>query len=342
MKRMITLTLFSLLSAQSLFAIDDFDYASLSKAYLDKMENCRYAFVGCTDEEKLSMLLSRGDILGADQFLDLTIEDIGSPHSLFIPLELSDKELLTLAATTSLGIIAFKNDQEITNTITAHRSHLTEQISNVGNFLGSGAILPIAAGSYFLGVLYQDNKLKRVGLFTVGASIASAIATTVVKNTFERVRPNENRGPYNFFEKGNASFYSGHTAEAFTLATVISEMYKEDYPIIPWISYGLASITAYARVHDKAHWASDVIIGAAAGHLITKLALSSMNHDTNRGGLEIYPTFDPMTGTAMINFEYTERMPETPLKCNRIKDENARNRACMTEVFDRAFNKKKR
>ena len=34
------------------------------------------------------------------------------------------------------------------------------------------------------------------------------------------------------------------------------------------ISYTLASCVGYARVHDRAHWASDVLAGALVGTLI--------------------------------------------------------------------------
>lgn len=195
--------------------------------------------------------------------------------------------------------------------------------------------MAIAAGSYYLGVHYQDNKLKQAGLFIIGASVASGLVTAAAKEAFGRVRPNSDQGPNHFFKSGNKSFWSGHTAQVFTLATVISEMYKEDYPIVPYVAYGLASITMYARVHSDSHWASDVIIGAVAGHLITKLFLSAMKDDNDgRGGLQIYPSFDNVTGTTIIVFEYRSKEKSRALSCSKIENEQQRVSACIAEVFE--------
>lgn len=302
---------------------------------LNDLKACRKTFYGCTPEQELEIAKFQGTILSANDlegYLDRDTE-----KSIFIPLELNNTELITLAAATSLGVVAFNHDQEIMDVIQKHKSETTRTVADVGNLFGGPGFLPIAAGSYFLGVYLKDNRLKQVGLFIVGSSLAQSIVTESVKRTFGRERPIKGDGPYSFFNPGNKSFYSGHTAEAFTIATVIAELYKDDYPVVPWVAYGFATVTAYARMHDQAHWASDVIIGAVAGHLITKLAMNAFKgNPDDRGGLMIFPSFDPSTGTIMINASWSPKEPARPLKCSKMPEGNAKIEACLREAFEKA------
>ena len=67
------------------------------------------------------------------------------------------------------------------------------------------------------------------------------------------------------------SFPSGHTANAFMIATM---MYKEYGELSPWIgigSYASASTVAVMRMLNNRHWMSDVLFGAGIGILSTEL-----------------------------------------------------------------------
>jgi membrane-associated phospholipid phosphatase len=39
---------------------------------------------------------------------------------------------------------------------------------------------------------------------------------------------------------------------------------------VPYLAYGIAGITGMSRIYDNKHWLSDVVIGSAMGHFITK------------------------------------------------------------------------
>ncbi len=306
-----------------------------TKRYDDYL-NCKQFNIGCEEYQRslYNRTSSFDKLMTSSELNEILSKD--RSKGVFIPLSLNNQELLTLAAATSLGIVAFKNDQEITNVIVKNQSTVANTMETVGNFMGSGyAMAGIAAGSYFMGVVFEDSKLKQVGLFIVGAELAQSIVTASVKSAFGRVRPREDQGPYAFFEAGKKSFFSGHTATAFTLATVISEMYKDDYPVVPWVAYGVAAITAYARVHEEAHWASDVIMGAVAGHLIAKLYMDAFNKDSSRSGVLVYPGLNPENGAPMIYVEYRGKQTEPEMKCKRIQDEYLRKEACIREAFDR-------
>lgn len=338
MNKLMVLTLSFLTVAQTFAApIADFSYSSMLKSQISA---CRQTLEGCTAEEELEIASFNGSVLNSYELENYLSQDL-ERKSIFVPLSLNNSELLTLAAATSLGVVAFKNDQEIMNVVQNHKSNITAPIATVGNFLGTATPgLAIAAGSYFMGVCYENNKLKRVGLFIVGANLATSIVTAAAKTTFRRSRPNKDVGPYSFFNPygpQDNSFYSGHTAQAFSVATVIAETYKDEYPVVPYVAYGVAAITGYARMHDKAHWASDVIIGAVAGHLITKLAMSAMDgNEDSRSGVEIYPGIDPTTGDFMIFLEYKGKQPYIPLKCTKMMDGSLKTEACLEEAFNKA------
>ncbi len=104
--------------------------------YLKELYACKKTFEGCTaeqlgkiEEHEISM---RG-ISGAEfsEFLKSHPEEHGKGY--FIPLALTDKELLMFAAGTSLGLVVFHYDQEIMDFIQDHKTETTAEVTKVGN-----------------------------------------------------------------------------------------------------------------------------------------------------------------------------------------------------------------
>ena len=231
---------------------------------------------------------------------------------LFIPLDATDVTLIGALAAGSLGLVIFANDKEIMNLVQDHRNILPDGAYSFGNAMGHyEGIGSVIIGSYFLGAVFDNDKLKKVGLISIPALAATGIVTEAFKNIFGRVRPNHTDGAYDFFVPGNKSFFSGHTSSAFSLATVISEAYGKDYPIVPYIAYGVASLTALSRMADRKHWGSDVFLGAIAGHLITKVVYHMLSNresvPANQRWLSITPEIDFANNGLRINVEYTPK-----------------------------------
>jgi len=92
----------------------------------------------------------------------------------------------------------------------------------------------------------------------------SAIFSNILKYTVNRPRPFIT---YPFLEKvtsgGSLSFPSGHTCDAFTLATSVSIACPKWYVITP--SYGWAGSKAYSRMDLGVQYPSDVLAGAIIG-----------------------------------------------------------------------------
>jgi membrane-associated phospholipid phosphatase len=83
-------------------------------------------------------------------------------------------------------------------------------------------------------------------------------------------------GSYNdtFFAGGQSpfkgsSFPSGHAAGVFSVATVVASRYHH-HKWVPWLTYGFATAISLSRVSTRAHFPSDVFLGAALGYTITR------------------------------------------------------------------------
>ena len=150
----------------------------------------------------------------------------------------------------------------------------------VTNFGGLYEAYTLAAlGAY--GVIFKKEKEKTTTLLATQAYITAAAIETVLKYLTGRQRPSyydpitgQNNhtfhGPfYRFLRSDNSSFESfpsGHTTVAFAAATVFAMEYKE-IRIVPIIAYSAATAIGLSRIVQNAHWASDVLVGAALGFL---------------------------------------------------------------------------
>ena len=107
----------------------------------------------------------------------------------------------------------------------------------------------------------DTNEGNRVGIFVLGTGMY-VLAVQGLKYAINEYRPNGS-------EHG---FPSGHSATAFFGATLLAKEYGEDYPIIAIAGYTLAGSTAFLRMANNEHWATDVLMGAAVGMGTAELA----------------------------------------------------------------------
>ena len=300
------------------------DLRSKAGQELDKISDCDPLIENCLSQIQDENL----PVLSHKDFKRLTQND---RPELFIPLDLKSSDMMILAGAMSLGIVVFQNDREIMDFVQENKTETLGKARTIGNLLGREAIAPIAAGSYFMGAVLKNGKLKKIGLFTVTAGLATQIVTEAFKKSFNRKRPNASNDPYDFFEENSYSFFSGHASGAFSLATVIAEVYK-DKPLVPYLAYGAAAITAYARMHDNKHWASDVLAGAVAGHLITKILIRTFENKKTSGGLVITPSIG--IDSAGVAVQWTPSR-EKKLQCSKSGLQGrALIESCINEIFE--------
>lgn len=154
-----------------------------------------------------------------------------------------------------LTYLIHENDDHIQSWFQENRSKKTNKLAEVGNaFPVAGAIY--LTGTYFSG----DDQQRRFAATGLESMTIALLAAEVISVAANRDRPNgENR-----------SFPSSHTAAAFALATVIADEYRDEDKTLPYLAYGLATLTAYGRLNDNKHWGADVVAGALIGHYTAK------------------------------------------------------------------------
>ncbi|WP_285270173.1 phosphatase PAP2 family protein [Kaistella rhinocerotis] len=104
----------------------------------------------------------------------------------------------------------------------------------------------------------------------------------VLKKTLKKPRPD-----------GTAySFPSGHTANAFAGATMLSIEYGENHRWVPYVSYGLATGVGVMRMANDKHYISDVLFGAGLGILSMKVAYWTHKYQWNTTRTSVDPFTD--------------------------------------------------
>ena len=148
-------------------------------------------------------------------------------------------------------------------------------ISYAGSVYGLGAV---ASTFYLIGRKNGDYRARETGLLAAEALIDSVITETALKGITQRARPMDGVERSEFFDGGN-SFPSGHSTQAWAVATVIANEYKHR-PAVQIAAYGIASAVSVARFTGHKHYISDVIAGSALGYGIGKFVFNAHHRES--------------------------------------------------------------
>lgn len=169
--------------------------------------------------------------------------------------------------------LALANDRGISDRIGGHRSGLGNAVADLGNGLGDGlivypALILGAAG----GKLAGSKGLFGVSWRALESTALAGVAAIALKTTIGRQRPWQSPDdPYVFhaFQFKDNSLPSGHSAVSFALAASLAAETPDHWSDA--LFFGLASLTAFGRMHYDKHWASDTVVGAGLGILSARL-----------------------------------------------------------------------
>lgn len=160
----------------------------------------------------------------------------------------------------------------------------TTTAARLSDLLG-GVVVP-TTGATMLGVAGADAQAERkVGndlLIVLETMALSGVLNQLAKFTIGRERPYAHFreiGDVPIGKKSrddNLSFYSGHTAQTFTIAASTTTVaLLRGYELAPFIALTtapLAALTGYLRIAADKHYLTDVLAGAAIGSAIGILA----------------------------------------------------------------------
>lgn len=110
----------------------------------------------------------------------------------------------------------------------------------------------------------RNTLLENKARFIIFSILAVLVLALLLKYTVNRPRPFDT---YPFIEKvstgSSPSFPSGHTSDAFTLATCLSLAFRKWWVILPSLFW--ASLVAYSRMELGVHYPSDVLASILIG-----------------------------------------------------------------------------
>ncbi len=157
-----------------------------------------------------------------------------------------------------------------------------------------GVYSVIATG--LISAAFKNEKGVQTSLLATQAMITSGIWAQLIKQLTGRERPKASyifshieggrwHGPFAKMLEESAddrsgfsydAFPSGHTATAFSIATVFATQYS-DTKAVPVLFYSAATLVGISRLTEHEHWASDVFVGALLGYLSGKQVVQHYN-----------------------------------------------------------------
>jgi membrane-associated phospholipid phosphatase len=226
------------------------------------------------------------------------------------PFHFKAKEWLIAGAAAGIiaGLILVDNDIDDWASVQKDRHEWINKASPVISSFGSTAGLFSLTGFGLVSAAFKNEKGLQTSLLASQAYITSGVWVQIIKHITVRERPmatdnNSQKegghwyGPFVWIDQDFVSgkpgstinsFPSGHTAAAFSIATVFAMQYK-DKPAIPVISYSAATLVGISRLTERKHWASDVFVGAMIGYLSGRQVV--MHYNAIRSANEPMVTF---------------------------------------------------
>jgi membrane-associated phospholipid phosphatase len=236
------------------------------------------------------------------------VHNIGSQAT--APLRFTAKKWIytgVLAGITTALIFADEDIDEWAR-IQKQKHQWINKSSPVITDFGSNYGLYVVIANGLISAVLSNEKGVQTSLLATQAFITSGIWAQILKQLTGRERP-EASYIYSHTEGGQwhsifsrysmaspfekprmlyDAFPSGHTATAFSIATVFALQYS-NIKAIPIICYSAASAVGISRLTEHEHWASDVFAGAVIGYLSGRQVVNNFKR-THPESPELYNT----------------------------------------------------
>jgi membrane-associated phospholipid phosphatase len=154
-------------------------------------------------------------------------------------------------------------------------------ISYGGSTYSAGAI---SATFYLMGRAKNDARARETGLLSAESLIDSLIVVNGLKEITQRARPLAGRERSEFFDGGN-SFPSGHSIQAWSVATIVAEEYG-DHPLVKLAAYSAATAVSLSRFTGQKHYLSDVVVGSALGYGIGRYVYRARHRTVSNSSIQ--------------------------------------------------------
>jgi len=191
-------------------------------------------------------------------------------------------------------VVLMPFDDDVREITVDMRGATSNDVSDILRPLGRTVELAaVSAATYALGRAASNQRVADFGLHAFLSLALGNFVTGSLKVVTGRSRPlalepdstwaRQGHDEWDFFggwgdDGGQRAYPSGHSTNAFAIATVFAE---ELGGAAPWIAYPIAAGVAWSRVNDESHWASDTVMGALIGIVSAQLVV---RHGHRRDG----------------------------------------------------------
>ena len=134
-------------------------------------------------------------------------------------------------------------------------------VSYAGSTYGVGIV---STAFYLVGRRTNNYRARETGILSAEAAIDSLIVGGALKLGTQRARPDALGERSEFFD-GGSSFPSGHSIQAWSVATIVANEYH-DRRLVQVAAYSVASAVSLARFTGGKHYISDALVGSAIGY----------------------------------------------------------------------------
>jgi membrane-associated phospholipid phosphatase len=202
------------------------------------------------------------------------------------PFRMKGDDFLWLGASAIITAGLFVTDQASYNYIkkgTENTKAFRVTSPEITEFGANYGLLSLGAFAGY-SMLFSDSKAQETSYLALESFLTSSVWVVGIKWIAGRQRPSAQQssgsgnggtwsGPLAYLRNNPRksvtnydAFPSGHTATAFSIATVIAKQYDNTL-FVPVLSYAAATIVGITRIGESTHWASDVFVGAILGYL---------------------------------------------------------------------------
>lgn len=189
-------------------------------------------------------------------------------YGLSAPTRWTAQQWLTIPAAAGVLALVGLADDDVHRFAHAHQGRVGDAFFGAVEPFGQGLSIPLVIGLYAGGAAFDRPRLQRTAVEAAAASVVAAgVVTPMLKLALGRARPRQELGSDAFdpFD-GDMSFPSGHTTQAFALASVFAA--ESDSWVVDVLAYGVAAGVGGARIYHDAHFLTDVLAAAAIGTVV--------------------------------------------------------------------------
>ncbi len=200
------------------------------------------------------------------------------------PARWNPSDWLEASIVTGVAVGLYTQDEQIKTWFRKHDNATTQNLSDDAKKIGTYSV-PVVVGLGAYGYIASDDKAKTTFLLSAESFVITGAFVEVLKHAAGRARPYTG-DPHDtwtgFTTNGDyQSFPSGDAASAFSIATVVATEYNN--MIVPPLVYGASLLIGFERLHENAHWASDVFVGSAIAYFTGKAVVASHSHKSTLG-----------------------------------------------------------